>query len=63
MSTTHSSDDLVLIGIGEAGYGMREPTSEELAAYEASKTNEFNLGATKLRQAVADKARLDALTN
>ncbi len=57
---THDSD-LVLIGIGEAGYGMREPTTEELAAYEASKTNEFKLDATKLRQAIADKARLETM--
>ena len=59
---THDND-LVLIGIGEAGYGFREPTAEELAAYETSKANEFKLDPEKLRQAVADKARLDALTN
>lgn len=29
--------DLVLIGIGEAGYNLRPPTAEELEAYEASK--------------------------
>ncbi len=35
--TMKRDNDLVLIGIGEAGYGFREPTRDELEAYEASK--------------------------
>ena len=59
-----NDNDLVLIGIGEAGYGFREPTRDELESYEASKALEaFTLDPMKLRKANADKARLDQLTN
>ena len=57
-------NDLVLIGIGEAGWKMRKPTAEEVASYEASKNApSFLLDPAKLQKALADKKRLDEMTN
>lgn len=44
--------DLVLIGIGEAGYGMRPPTEQELADYQAE---------LEERQEIAQELRLGTI--
>ena len=57
-------NDLALIGYIDPGTGrVRPPTEQELAAYESSQPTENDITDAEIARALADKAKLDELTN